>query len=107
RMRRRIAPGAVLALPGTKLFRQSPRLHRGGAGSTPAVSIDFTRGRSAPAPRIKPPWCQRQARALCTAEVRVRLLPGALLTPVAQWTERCSATAAVAGSTPAGRALRT
>jgi hypothetical protein len=34
--------------------------------------------------------------------VRVRLLPEAL-TLVAQWTERCSATAEVAGSTPAER----
>jgi len=37
--------------------------------------------------------------------VQVRILPEAPpRTPVAQWTERCPATAAVAGSTPAGRA---
>jgi hypothetical protein len=39
-----------------------------GVGSIPTVSMQFT-----------PPWCQRQARALCTDEVRVQLLPEALL----------------------------
>ena len=41
-------------------------------------------------------------RPRCGFDSCRRLLP----TPVAQWTERCSATAEAAGSTPAGRATR-
>jgi hypothetical protein len=43
-----------------------PRLQRGDAGSSPAVST------------FRPSWCQRPARTLRTVEAQVRLLPKAL-----------------------------
>jgi hypothetical protein len=96
----------------------SPRCNRGATrcdGSTPSVRmhgdealvVEHLICTQEERVRLPPsPLCLRSvngiAHALCTAEVRVRLLPEAL-TLVAQWTERCSAMAEVAGSTPAGR----
>src|SRR5262249_7793659 len=61
-----------------------------GVGSTPTVSTS-------------PPWCQRHARALCTAEVRVRLLPEAPFHVRAQSERALPCDGGAAGSTPAGR----
>ena len=92
------------------LVARAPRLHRGGAGSTPAVSTSRERGKRRGFESLRLHSSLRSVngkhapfvRPRCGFDSCRRLLP----TPVAQWTERCSATAEAAGSTPAGRSTR-
>jgi hypothetical protein len=101
----RRAQRAVTPPPRAVVVRLHPSAPRGCSSTGRAPCLQRGRCRFDSDRLHPPPWCERQARALCTAEVRVRLLPEALRGP---WCNGSTASSNLAGpgSTPGGPVSR-